>query len=510
MARVTMLDRAISYLDPEKGLKRIRARAAAEIVVRHYEAAQPGRRTSGWTRSSGDANAVDAPARTYLRDHARDLVRNNAWANRGVSVVANNTVGWGIQPKPVGGDPELVAMWRRWAESTACDAEGRLTFYGLQALTMRTVAESGEAIVRRRPLPSAFSAEIPLQVQVMEGDYIDGTQNNRRGEEGGPIVQGIEFDRYGRRVAYWLFAEHPGSNRLVSAPSQRVPASEVIHVYHPKRAGQSRGVTWLASVILALKDFDAYEDAVLVKQQVASMLMGFIEDGDGAPLPEKVGESSATDPTITNIEPGQINRLGPGEKISFSQPPSAGEDGFSARCLRRVAAGLGVTYEDLTGDYSQVNFSSGRMGRLAHWGNVHDWRWNMLIPQLCDGVWGWAMDAAAAAGRIKDIPRAIWTPPPMPMLEPDKEGLAYGRLVRNGVMTLSEVIREQGGDPVEHLDEMAADMKRLDERGIWLDCDPRRVSQAGLTQERAGAAGGNAAKKAEEKANDEGDGGGQE
>src|SRR5574340_920490 len=163
MARPTLLARAIIYLDPEKGLKRIRARAASEIVARHYEAAQPGRRTSGWTRSAGDANAVDSSARAYLREHARDLVRNNAWASRGVSVIANNTVGWGIQPKPMGGDANLVAMWRRWAESPACDAEGRLTFYGLQALTMRTVSESGEAIVRRRPMPSSFASEIPLQ-----------------------------------------------------------------------------------------------------------------------------------------------------------------------------------------------------------------------------------------------------------------------------------------------------------------------------------------------------------
>jgi capsid protein len=157
--------------------------------------------------------------------------------------------------------------------------------------------------------------------------------------------------------------------------------------------------------------------------------------------------------------------------------------------LRRIAATIGVTYEDLTGDYSQVNFSSARMARMAHWANVHDWRWNMLIPQLCRGVWGWAMELSAGLEGWTETPGAEWSPPPMPMLEPDKEGLAYSRLVRSGAMTLYQAIRERGEDPASHLAEIAEGNAKLDELGIWLDSDPRRTSAAGLTQARPG--GGN-------------------
>jgi capsid protein len=154
-----------------------------------------------------------------------------------------------------------------------------------------------------------------------------------------------------------------------------------------------------------------------------------------------------------------------------------------------VAAGLGVTYEDLVGDYSLVNFSIARMGRLAHQENVKCWQYNMLIPLLCDRVFAGSMrrrcSIAMPGSRALPV-GADWTVPPLPMIEPDKEGLAYSRLVRNGTMTYSEMIREQGGDPEAHWAEYAADQKKLDELKIKLDSDPRATSQAGLTQERAG------------------------
>jgi capsid protein len=188
-----------------------------------------------------------------------------------------------------------------------------------------------------------------------------------------------------------------------------------------------------------------------------------------------------------------IQRLPIGKDVKFGNPPMTTEDGFTNRVLRKIAAAIGTTYEDLTGDYSQVNFSSARMSRMAHWANVYGWQWDLLIPQVCDPAWGWAMEAAAMAGIISatgDLPTAEWTPQPMPMTEPDREARANVTMIRSGQKTLSQVIREQGGDPDLQLDEYAKDLAKLDAKGIWLDSDVRRVSQAGLTQLRAGAGGG--------------------
>ena len=483
---ITLFDRAMLAVAPKWALSRLRARAIAATLARHYDAAQGGRRTVGWGRSTADANAENLPAIWVLRAHARELVRNNAWARNALRIIAKNTVGWGIQPKAVGAaDTAAVAdLWKRWAGTTDCDADGRLTFYGLQALAMRTVVESGEVLVRRRRRRPADGLPLALQLQVLEPDFLDPMRDNIQGQAGGPIIQGVEFDPIGRRVAYWLFDRHPGSHMLASIVSKRVPAEDIIHVFAVDRPGQVRGVSWYAPAIVNLKDFDEYEDASLMRQKIAACFAAFVTDMDGAGSP--LGEQSAAEPLVETIEPGLVSRLKPGQNIEFANPPISADDGFSARTLRRVAAAMGVTYEDLTGDYSQVNFSSARLARLAHWANVHNWRWNMLVPQFCDVAWGWAMEAAALANLVDGAPTAQWTPPPMPMIEPDKEGLALQRLVRAGAMTPSEMVREQGDDPEAHWAEYQADLERLDKAGIWLDSDVRRVSQAGLAQGASG------------------------
>jgi capsid protein len=172
----------------------------------------------------------------------------------------------------------------------------------------------------------------------------------------------------------------------------------------------------------------------------------------------------------------------PGKQVTVANPPGLTSDALATRTLRKFAAGLGVTYEDVTGDYSNVNFSSARMGRIAHWANVEYWRESIVIPLLCQGVWNWAMSAAVIAGEIPAAPGAQWTSPGMPMIEPDKEGLALQRMVRTGAKTFSEMVREQGYDPDDHWAEYAADVKKLDALGLVLDSDARKTTSTGQEQ----------------------------
>jgi len=480
---------------PSLAARRMRARLLAETMRRHYEAASTGRRTSGWRRAFGDANAVNAPALNVLRAHARDLVRNNPYASRGVRVIGNNTVGWGIVPKPTGVGKRATQrardLWQQHFESTACDVEGRQNIYGIQRTVIRTTAESGEALIRRYRRPMSDGLPIPVQFQVLEPDFIDTTKDGFKGEAGGPVIQGIEYDTRGRRVAYWLYDEHPGArmqftSRAVLGQSRRIPAEDIIHVFRLERPGQVRGITWFAPVIVKLKDFDEYADAKLMQQKIAACFTVFVTDMNGGGAPALTSQSS-DDPLVETIEPGLVVKTPPGRDVKFAQPPTPEGGSFSAEVLHAIAAGLGVTYEDLTGDYSKVNFSSARMARLAHWADVQDWRWNMLIPQLCARVWQWGMETAFIAGLISDVPGAQWTPPPMPMIEPDKEGLAYTRLVRAGAMTHDEMVREQGNDPDTHWAEYAENLRRLDELGIVLDSDARRTTLAGNPRHQGAA-----------------------
>jgi lambda family phage portal protein len=479
--RRTWLDRTIGYLSPRTELTRLRARIATDLVRRQYDGAASGRRTQGWRRSSSDANAATAPFVGRLRDVARDLVRNNPNAESALSTIVDHTVGWGIVAKALK-NPAAQRVWDDWANTTACDADGRHDFAGLEKLVMRTVAESGEVLVRRRFRRPEDGLPIPIQLQVLEPDYLDTSKHGVLLAGGGRIVYGVEFDGIGRRVAYWLFPEHPGS-AFVAAASQRVPAEGVRHIFKASRPGAARGASWFAPTLLRFKDFDEYEDATLMKQKVAACLAVITSDVDGSAAALGTADSS-TSPELDNLEPGMILNVPPGRTVSVVDPPTVREYAdYSKTTLRSIAAGLGVTYEDLTGDYTELPFSAARMSRLRHWARVDDWRWRMLIPQFCMPAWAWAMEAAQIMNLVREIPQARWTAPPPPMIEPDKEGLAYQRNIRSGIMTLSEAIRERGYDPEELLAEMAADNQALDKLKLILDSDPRKMTQAGQFQQ---------------------------
>lgn len=495
IGRSTWLDRVVQYLSPQRGLRRIKARALAGLVERHYEAASNGRRTQGWHRSSTDANAAMGPSLGRLRDQARDLVRNNPHASRAVGTIANQVVGWGILAKPTKKHARALEAWKAWALTPACDADGRHDFYGLQKLAMRAIVESGEVLVRRRIRLPEDGLPLPLQLQILEADYLDTSRTGITLPNGGRIVHGVEYDAIGRRAAYWLFKEHPGSTlsmfasgSLLGGNSVRVPAENILHLYHQERPGQVRGPSWFAPVLLKLKDYDEYDDAQLVKQKIAACLAVLTTDVDGTGAPLGTSDDT-TSPGIDSLEPGMIMNLPAGRAVTVVDPPRVGEyRDYSEITLRTIAAGLGIPYEDLTGDYTDLPFSAARMSRLAHNDRVTDWRWRTLIPQFCDPVWRWAMEAAVIMGQVTgEAPGATWTPPPVPYIDPEKEGLAFQRNIRGGAQSWSESVRERGYDPDELLEEMAADNQRFDDLKIILDSDPRQTTQQGQPRETKAA-----------------------
>ncbi len=478
-SKANALDQAIGFLSPSWQLSRMQRRAAIRIMAQHYDAGDLSRRTQEWKRPRGDANAASPVSLQRLRDAARQLVRNNGYAESAIGTIKDDVVGWGILPTAKN------PAFNEWAGSTEIDADGRSDLGGLQEIVMRTVIESGECLIRRRRRRLSDQLTIPLQLEILEPDFIDSSKHGAT-KNGGKTVRGIEFDRLGRRVAYWLFKEHPGTSvssgtslsRLGS--SVRVRASELLHVYKGGRPGQVRGVSWFASVLLRFNDFDEFADATLMKQKVAACLSVITSDVTGEST--HLGAEDSNNTLFDRLEPGLIANAPPGHSIDVVNPPTVREyPDFVKTTLHEIASGLGVTPEDLTGDYSNMNFSSARMSRLRHWARVQGWRWRMMIPQFLTPLWGWAMEALELAGG-ETSENEDWTGAPLPMVEPDKEGLAITRNIRSGIMTPSEAIRERGYDPATFWDEYGEDFAELDRREIIVDSDARKMTQAGQAQ----------------------------
>lgn len=495
-----LLERALASVAPQVALRRAVARQRFRRFTGSggrggYEGASHGRRTNKWLARLTDAGAADEPALVDLRNRSRDLVRNNAWAAAGVSAIESWTVGSGIVGQPVAGGPgaaRAAQLWKEWAGSAFCDASHQHDLAGLQGLGMRATVESGGFLVRRRVRKPEDSKgmRVPLQLQVIEPDHLDmarrWAQGAGPGTGGNLVVQGVEINGIGRPVAFWLFPEHPGTAwPRKTMVSERIPAEQVLHVYRQNRIGQVQGVPWLAPALIRLRTLDEFEDGQLARMVSAGSFAAFITRAG-----EPYGDGNPNDAErLEELEPGIIEYLEPGESVTFPTMPNvSGLDSFTAQQLRAIASALGVPYEALTGDLSSVNFSSGRMGFNAFERLVQRWQRQILVRQFLEPVWRWFLEAAIAAGELPasaiDL-EATWTPPARMILDPEKEGQAMYEAVRNGAMTVSEMLRAKGKDPISHLEELRDDFDLLEELDLPIDCNPRTSSAPG-----AGAAPG--------------------
>lgn len=486
---LNIIDRTINFFSPAWGSRRLFLRyqqQQAESFIRRYEAAGKGRRTDNWqAQNTGAATEIQAALAT-LRNRSRDLTRNNGYGKNAVRKIANNIVGAGIIPNPVVNsapqEKRLKQVWKDWAESTDCDYDGHLNFYGIQKLVARTVAESGECLVRKRIVKDK-NLPLPLQLQVLEPDFIDTYKYDQALADGGYIYYGIEFNKAGKIVAYWLYDEHPGDTNLrFNFTSTRYPAEDIIHVFEKERPGQFRGVPWLHATMLRIKDLDEYEDAQLIRQKIAACFSVFITDNSPA-IP---GGPKTDDDLLERVEPGIIEKLKPGQSIAFATPPGAeGFGDYTKNVLRGIAAGVGMDYVTLTGDLSETNFSSGRMGWIEFNRNVSDWQWNMIIPMFCNKAYNWFLQMAAIYGYLRTgiTTRVNWTPPRREMINPEAEMKAIIEGVQNGIITWSDIVLELGFNPEEQLEKMKKDKQNFVDAGLPVYTDKTVMASKDANQQ---------------------------
>jgi len=486
---MSIMDTMLTSFVPGVAARRERSRLeadqlrTAQKIIKAYEAGGLGRRFGGLKDKPTSANTEIFRSLPRMRNRHRTLVRDNPWAQNAVRAICTNTIGYGIIGEVFSGvdmDSNLTDLWLSWAESTDCDTAGMNNFYGLQSLAMQSTSEAGEVLIRRRWRRPEDGLPVPFQIELLEPDYLDHDKNESL-PNGGRIVQGIEFNVIGKRVAYWLFSDHPGDSMMRFTNSRRVPAADIAHMYRIDRPQQVRGVPWGHAALLTLYDLDGFEDAFLLRQKLANCFMAVEIETD--PIASDDGN---TENELEDLEPGIIYRPRSGRELKFSSPPIAAEyGGYVDKVLYRVAAAYGVSYQALTGNLSNVNFSSGRMGWLDFQRNIQRWRKNMVIPQFCNRIGEWFFEAAELSGAsVPQDTRFEWTPPRREMIDPAKEVPPLRDAIRSGITSLPAVHREYGLHTARILAEIERTNQELDSKNIILDSDPRKVSAAGLTQAR--------------------------
>lgn len=467
--QLNLIDRIVSYFSPIAGFRRAQARAF--LQSRGYDAASSGRRWKNIRADGSDAERSIRAAQSSVRFRARHLVRNNWIAARGVQAIVNNTVGHGIEMACE--TKRVNDLFQEWARTNAIDFDGCFDFFGIQQLVLQNVVMSGDVFIKK---VKSADQRIPLKIQVLESDYLDTTKDGV--VNGNQVKGGIECDPQGRVVAYWLYPEHPGAQVTTASvsrfSSERFTTDDVRLIFKKDRPGSVRGISWLAPVMLRIKDFEEYEDAQLYRQKIASCFAGFLETTD---LPLNSSAQRDEEPISEKLQPGTIEVLPAGKRLVMATPPGVGSDydAYTRCSLLAVAAGLGVTYEALTSDLSNVNFSSGRMGWIEFHRNIESWRWHLIIPQLCEVVWDWFIEAAEVAHGVdrSKVKEPIWTPPKREMIDPVKETSALRDQVRSGFVSYSESLRGLGYDPDALMKEIKGDQQKLDRLELTLESDPR-------------------------------------
>jgi lambda family phage portal protein len=334
---------------------------------------------------------------------------------------------------------------------------------GLGAAILETVVVAGEVFVVLRVDEAAPG--VPLSLQVLGPEYLDESKTDSR------TLAGIRYEGL-RPAGYWLFRQNP----ILSAnlESVFVPASDCLHIYRPLQPGAQRGQSWLAPVLIALRELDEYLQAALVRSKTGALFAGFVRSAEGG---NPLSQSGA----IPALEPGSMVRLQPGEEIEFSEPPAieTGFDPFVRAQMRRIAAGLGIPYELLSGDLSQVTFASGRAGLLEFRRTVEAVQYGLLVPLFCEPVVRRWSDLVRLTYSMEVPAVQRWVAPEIEMLDARAEVLTDLLRVRAGFASRSEIVGRAGWRAEDVDAEIAADNARADRLGLILDSDARKTTQQG-------------------------------
>ncbi|MFA7333662.1 MAG: phage portal protein [Kiritimatiellia bacterium] len=475
---------------------------------RAFQASQPDRTLSEWRAATASIDADIRAGMVRLRNRSRDLCQNNDYAKAARRTVVVNVVGQGIKMQATskrarGGKPDKAAneaiekAWKKWKQKENCDAAGMLSFAGIEQMIMSSVFESGEILIRKIRKPMG-NMKIPLALDLIEADLLDESYNETNLPGGAYIKMGVEKNQWHRPIAYHFLANHPGdvnSGWQRTGARMRVPADEIHHLFCPERIKQTRGVPWLASTAIRLHHMKGYEDAEVISARATASLMGFIETPNGELQGDAVDPDTAE--RLTEFSPGVFKYLAEGEKIVVPdlKRPGGQFDPFMRSMLRGVATGLGQSYESVSGDYSQTNYSSSRLSLNNErdvWRVIQAW----LIENFHQPLFVEWLDLAVLSGEIviKDFytneenylaPR--WTARGWSWVDPAREVAAGISSIRAGLSTQTEIVAQGGGDFEELMVQRKRELELAKELGLVFDTDPAQVDGKGSSQALATA-----------------------
>ncbi len=449
-------------------------------------------------------------SRESMSDRVHDLARNDGWASAAVSRYVDTLVGagWRLSAKPnmttlgltfdqmAEISERLEALWFDYVNDTGfwCDVERATNMAGMLGLATRHQFADGEAVGWvgwREGSPTGFST----CVQVIDPMRLS---NPHGGMDTDILRDGVEVDGWGAASRYHIRQSHPGDlmhrgganfewKAFVRETEWGRPV--IVHLREKQWAGMSRAVSCLAPIVTKLKQVTDGDDYELQAAALNSMLAAFVT----TPMDQDLLDDTSTNVSAYSeseqayyganpleLDGVQMGFLHPGSKIDTikAEHPSANFEVFQRNALRNVASAAGLTYEALTADYSQANYSSiraamvefrkGFTARAAMIGS--QWQGQIYRAWLEEVFDKGLIDIPAGVPSFQAAPvawsHAKWIGPGAGWVDPKKEAEAAGLRMAFGVSTMEDEVANQGGDWMEKVDQIARERKYKIARGI--------------------------------------------
>lgn len=402
----------VSGAVPNKGTSGAVAAASGGVS---YDAASVVNQLANWSPAIRSADAEILPEKGRLDARSRDTVRNDAYVAGGATLHKDNIVGaqYLLNARPISKilfgkeddkwetefQEEVETIFSLVAESPQnwFDAQRTNTLTDLVRLAVGSHTVTGEVLGTGEWMPSdgrPFRSALMMidTDRLSNPTQIDYFLNpNIRG--------GVEFDRRGAPIAYHIRNAHPSDYDLLLRNRQiawkRVPARKpwgrqlVLHIFDQNRPDQSRGISAMVAALTEMRMTKHFRKTELQRAVIAAtyaasiesdlpadaqMAMGAAEGDENATVNwitdylAAVAEYNKTGNRI-NIAGAQIPVFVPGTKLRIQNPgaSSPAGDKFEASLLRHIATALNVSYEELSRDFTQTNYSSARAAMMLTW-----------------------------------------------------------------------------------------------------------------------------------------------
>lgn len=457
---------------------RVSRRRVAEAAMRmmnrirgKYDAAKT---TDDNRRHWLDADAASPEAantpevRKKLRERARYETQNWAYMDGLVQSMGNDAIGTGPKLQVLIDDRNTAAFIERQFKKWATEI-GLTDKLNVMRQARLTDGESFGKFITNNKLRHPVKLDIALIEceQVSDGVFFTPEPNR---------TDGIEFDEVGNPTFYKVLKYHPGDTFYgVSQFDEpvRVPASQIIHYFKPRRAGQHRAIPELTSGISVGANTRRYTAAVLAAAETAADFAAVMKTSSP---PGEV--ESASELPLLEIEKRMLVPLPDGYDITQlrAEQPTTTHKEFKEENLGEVGAGVCATRNIVTGNSSGYNYSSGRLDHQKYHRKVDVDR-EHIERIILDRIFvEWLREAVLIGsflltGAIEDIHdvQHEWFWDGFEHVDPQKEASARETDLRNNMTTYAAEYAKKGQDWETQLRQRAKEAALMKELGLTVE-----------------------------------------